>query len=79
MKEKHPALLTLRAVTQDIAEEHAGTLNGGRLSPNTCNKHLNLLTLVFRGGEAQGQAQGKPLGEYPTQAPGHPQPARADR
>jgi len=48
MKEKHPDLLTLRDVTKEIAEQYAASLNGGRLSPNTCNKHLNLLTLVFR-------------------------------
>ncbi|MBI2928382.1 MAG: site-specific integrase [Verrucomicrobia bacterium] len=49
MKERHaeaPALL--RDVTKEVAEDYAASLNGGRLSPNTCNKHLNLLTLVFR-------------------------------
>jgi integrase len=48
MAEKHPELTTLRAVTKETAEEYAGTLNHGRFSPNTYNKHLNLLTLVFR-------------------------------
>lgn len=48
MKEKHPAVLVLRDVTKEIAEEYAASLNGGRLSPNTYNKHLNLLTLIFR-------------------------------
>lgn len=48
MKEKHPEVTTLRGVTTEIAEEYASTLNGGRFSPNTYNKHLNLLTLVFR-------------------------------
>ena len=48
MKEKHPDKLTLRHVTKDIAEDYAGSLNHGRLSPSTCNKHLNLLTLIFR-------------------------------
>ena len=48
MKEKHPNALTLREVTKDIAEEYAGNLNHGALSPNTYNKHLGLLTLVFR-------------------------------
>jgi integrase len=48
MEKQHPELTTLRAVTVDIAEEYMGTLNHGRFSPNTYNKHLNLLTLVFR-------------------------------
>lgn len=48
MKEKHPDLPTLRDVTKQVAEEYAGHLNHGRFSPNTYNKHLGLLTLVFR-------------------------------
>lgn len=48
MKEKHAEVPALRDVTKEIAEEYAENLNGGRLSPNTYNKHLNLLTLVFR-------------------------------
>jgi integrase len=48
MKEKHTAALALRDVTKEIAGEYAASLNGGRLSPNTYNKHLNLLTLIFR-------------------------------
>jgi integrase len=48
MKEKHPDLLTLRDVSKQVAGEYAASLNGGRFSPNTYNKHLNLLALVFR-------------------------------
>jgi integrase len=48
MKEKHADVLTLRDVTKEIAEEYASSLNHGRFSPSTYNKHLNLLTLVFR-------------------------------
>jgi integrase len=48
MKEKHADAPALRDVTKEIAEDYAASLNGGRLSPNTYNKHLNLLTLVFR-------------------------------
>ena len=48
MKEKHPYKLTLRDVTREIAEEYAGSMNHGILSANTYNKHLGLLTLVFR-------------------------------
>jgi len=47
-KEKHGDVLSLRAVTKELAEEYAGSLNHGRLSASTYNKHLNLLTLVFR-------------------------------
>ena len=48
MKEKHPDTRTLRDVSREIAEEYAGSLNHGKFSPSTYNKHLNLLTLVFR-------------------------------
>jgi integrase len=48
MQEKHPDILTLRDVSKEIAEEYASSLNHGRFSPSTYNKHLNLLTLVFR-------------------------------
>lgn len=48
MKEKHPDVETLKGVTEDIAEEYAGHLNHGRLSPNTFNKHIRMLELVFR-------------------------------
>lgn len=48
MKEKHPDATTLRDVSKTIAREYAGILNHGRLSPNTYNKHLCVLTLVFR-------------------------------
>ncbi|HUA67242.1 MAG TPA: site-specific integrase [Candidatus Saccharimonadales bacterium] len=48
MKEKHPDVSNLRGVTKEIAEEYAATLNHGKLTPSTYNKHLNLLALVFR-------------------------------
>lgn len=48
MKEKHGGAATLRDVTKEVAEEYATQLNHGRLSASTFNKHLNLLTLVFR-------------------------------
>lgn len=48
MKKKHPDKLALRDVTRELAEEYAGSLNHGTLSANTYNKHLGLLTLVFR-------------------------------
>lgn len=48
MSEKHPDILTLRDLTKALAEKYAANLNHGKLSPSTYNKHLNLLTLVFR-------------------------------
>jgi integrase len=48
MQEKHANFLTLRDVTKEIAEEYASSMNHGKFSPSTYNKHLNLLTLVFR-------------------------------
>jgi len=48
MGEKHPDKLTLRDVTKEIAQEYASTLNHGQLTANTYNKHLNVLTMVFR-------------------------------
>lgn len=48
MKEHYGEAATLRGVTKDIAEKYAAQLNHGRLSASTYNKHLNLLTLVFR-------------------------------
>jgi len=48
MQERHPEILTLRAVSKEIAEEYASSLTHGRYSASTFNKHLNLLTLVFR-------------------------------
>lgn len=48
VKATHPAIETLRAVTREIAEQYAAHLNGSGFSPNTFNKHIALLTLVFR-------------------------------
>lgn len=48
MKANHGEAATLRDVTKEIAEHYASQLNHGRLSASTYNKHLNLLTLVFR-------------------------------
>src|SRR5206468_8307677 len=42
------------------AEDYAASLNGGRLSPNTYNKHLNLLTLVFRVLKHKGKLNSNP-------------------
>jgi len=59
-KEKHADALTLRDVTKEIAEEYASSLNHGRFSPSTYNKHLNLLTLVFRVVKHKAKLTGNP-------------------
>ena len=48
MKEHHSDKPALRDVTKEIAAEYATHLFKRGVSPNTFNKHLNLLTLVFR-------------------------------
>lgn len=48
MREKYPKLTALREVTPEVAEEYAGSLNHGRLTASTFNKHMRLLMLVFR-------------------------------
>jgi len=48
MKEKYPEKLALREVTKEIADDYASSLNHGRFSASTFNKHLNLIALVFR-------------------------------
>jgi integrase len=60
MNEKHADKLTLRDVTKEIAEEYASSLNHGKLSPSTYNKHLNLLTLVFRIVKHKGKLTANP-------------------
>lgn len=63
MKEKHADSLTLRDVSKEIAEEYASGLNHGRFSPSTYNKHLNLLTLVFRVVKHKAKLTGNPWEE----------------
>jgi integrase len=48
MAENHPEAVTLRDVTKPMAQDYAGSLNHGHFTASTYNKHLNLLTLVFR-------------------------------
>ena len=63
MKEKHADVLTLRDVTKEIAEEYASSMNHGRFSASTYNKHLNLLTLVFRVVKHKAKLTGNPWEE----------------
>jgi integrase/trans-aconitate methyltransferase len=60
MQEKHPHIISLRDVTQSIAEEYASSLNHGKFTPSTYNKHLNLLTLVFRVLKNKARLAGNP-------------------
>src|SRR5690349_10276887 len=49
LNEHYPEILTLRGVTRQIAESYSAHLSRvKKVSANTYNKHLNLLTLVFR-------------------------------
>jgi len=60
IKEKYPEAVQLRQVSASVAEEYMGTLNHGRFSPNTYNKHLNLLTLVFRVVKDKAKLESNP-------------------
>jgi integrase len=60
MQEKYPQIATVRDVTQQMAEEYAASLNHGRFTPSTYNKHLNLLTLVFRVLKNKARLVGNP-------------------
>ena len=55
MKQTHPGVALLRDVSQDMAEEYAGHLNKIKLSPNTFNKHVRVLELVFRVLKRKGR------------------------
>lgn len=48
MREKHPEVKAMRDVSPDIAAEFAEHLTAEGRSPNTFNKYMNLLALVFR-------------------------------
>ena len=63
MQEKRPDILALRDVSKEIAEEYASSLNHGKFSPSTYNKHLNLLTLVFRVVKHKAKLTGNPWEE----------------
>ena len=60
MKEKYPELIALRDVSREIAEEYATALTRNKPSPNTYNKHLNVLTMVFRVLEEKARLTGNP-------------------
>ncbi|MGO9203276.1 MAG: tyrosine-type recombinase/integrase [Limisphaerales bacterium] len=65
MQQKHPERLTLRDVSKEIAEDYAATMNGGSRSPNTYNKHLNLLALVFRVLKGKAKIAENPWQDIP--------------
>jgi integrase len=60
LKGKHPGRLLLRDVTEDVAEEYASYLSREGLSPNTYNKHVRVLALVFRVLKRKGRLSGNP-------------------
>ncbi len=63
MREKHPDASALRNVSKEIAEEYAAHLTASALSANSYNKHLNLLTLVFRVLKDKAKLTGNPWAE----------------
>ena len=65
IKERHPDSPALRDVSQEIAEEYASSLNHGTLTANTYNKHLNVLTMVFRVLKHKARLTGNPWEEIP--------------
>jgi integrase len=65
MKVKHPEFLTLREVSKEIAEDYAASLDHGLFSPNTYNKHLNALTLVFRVVKLKAKLTSNPWEDIP--------------
>ncbi len=48
MRDTHPAVTFMRDVTPEIAGQFAAWLTAEGRSPNTFNKYMNLLALVFR-------------------------------
>ncbi|MBN2161387.1 MAG: hypothetical protein JXR25_00375 [Pontiellaceae bacterium] len=48
LKKNAPHIQDLRDVTTKTASEYAASLNGGKTSPNTYNKHTGFLRLFFR-------------------------------
>jgi integrase len=59
MKEQHPNLNALRDVTSDTAEDYASHLNRVRKNPNTFNKHVRVLELVFRVLKKKAKSTGE--------------------
>jgi integrase len=60
MKLKHPELVAMRDVSRVIAEDYVAVLNRNKPSPNTYNKHLNVLTMVYRVLEEKAKLAGNP-------------------
>lgn len=47
LKEKHPEAERLLDITSDIAQQYTVHLNNSKFSPNTYNKHVSFLCLMF--------------------------------
>jgi integrase len=48
MSSHHPEILEVRHVTQRMADDYASDLSNAGFSPNTFNKHIRFLMLLFR-------------------------------
>lgn len=60
IKERYPGRVLLKDVTQDVTEEYASHLGRAGLSPNTYNKHVRVLELVFRVLKRKGRLTENP-------------------
>lgn len=60
MAEQHKDKPKMRDVTEAIADQYAGDLLAAGITPNTYNKHLNLLGLVWRVLEKEANGLGDP-------------------
>jgi integrase len=59
IREKHSTVIALRDVTKQTAEEYAQHLVERGLSPNSFNKHLNFLALLYRILRDKARMQGR--------------------
>ena len=60
MKDNHPAVTFMRDVTPEIAGQFAGWLTTEGRSPNTFNKYMNVMALVFRTVKEAARLTGNP-------------------
>lgn len=63
LAKNHKEAEQLQAVSREIANEYAAHLTGRKLTPNTFNKHVRLLSLVFRILRRQAQISENPWSE----------------
>lgn len=60
-EKQYPGRIYLKDVTADIASEYASDLTKANLTPNTFNKHINLLKLFFSTLRNQARTEENPF------------------